>query len=164
MRLILGLILSLTLCLLSGCSREAPVILANDTEAPDFILTALDARDVNLSDLRGQVVAVRFWADWCPFCRREMRELNPVAERLADAGVVLLAINTGQDRTRVERFVERLGLSYPILLDPDSQVSRRYGVIAIPVTYFIDREGIVRGRILGESDATTFERMLAPLL
>jgi len=150
--------------LLSGCSRDAPVILANETEAPDFILTSLNANEISLSNLRGHVVAVRFWADWCPFCRREMRELNPVAERLADAGVVLLAINTGQDRARVERFVERLGLSYPILLDPDSQVSRRYGVIAIPVTYFIDREGIVRGRILGESDAATFERMLSPLL
>lgn len=159
--------LALTLVLASlsgGCSKDAAVLIANDTEAPDFVLSALDGAEFRLTDLRGQVVALRFWADWCPFCRREMRELSPVAERLATDGVVLLAINAGQDQGRVERFVDRMLLTYPVLLDPESEVSRRYGVIAIPVTYFVDRDGIVRGRILGESDAATFERMVTPLL
>jgi cytochrome c biogenesis protein CcmG, thiol:disulfide interchange protein DsbE len=149
--------------LVSGCSGERATV-ANGEAAPGFELEQLAGGTVALDDLRGTVVAVRFWADWCPFCRREMGDLEPVYQRLRGQGLEILAVNAGQERARVERFVERVDYSYPTLLDPDAAVARRYGVIAIPVTYFIDREGIVRGRILGESDAATFERMAQPLL
>jgi cytochrome c biogenesis protein CcmG, thiol:disulfide interchange protein DsbE len=151
------------LVLLAGCSSERTTV-ANDELAPPFELELLTGGTVALDGLRGQVVALRFWADWCPFCRREMRELEPLYQQLREQGLEILAVNVGQDRGRVERFVGRVNHSYPTLLDPDSAIARRYGVIAIPVTFFIDREGIVRGRILGESDAATFERMAAPLL
>ena len=157
------MLLLLPALFLVACGGERPTI-ANDEPAPGFELERLDGGWTNLDGLAGTVIAVRFWADWCPFCRREMRELEPVYQRLHGQGLELLAVNVGQDRARVERFVERVDYSYPNLLDPDSAVARRYGVIAIPVTYFIDRDGIVRGRILGESDAATFERMVLPLL
>lgn len=153
----------LLLPLLTGCGSERTTV-ANEQAAPPFELEELAGGTIALGELRGQVVALRFWADWCPFCRREMRELEPVYQHLRARGLEILAVNVGQDRGRVERFVDRVGYSYPTLLDPDSTVARRYGVIAIPVTYFVDREGIVRGRILGESDAATFERMALPLL
>jgi cytochrome c biogenesis protein CcmG, thiol:disulfide interchange protein DsbE len=151
------------LALLAGCRSERTTV-ANGELAPPFELELLTGGTVALDDLRGQVVALRFWADWCPFCRREMRELEPLYQQLREQGLEILAVNVGQDRDRVERFVGRVNHSYPTLLDPDSAIARRYGVIAIPVTFFIDREGVVRGRILGESDAATFERMAAPLL
>ena len=153
----------LLLPLLASCSGERTTI-ANDAPAPPFELEQMTGGTIALDELHGQVVALRFWADWCPFCRREMRELEPLYQQLREQGLEILAVNVGQDRGRVERFVDRAGYSYPTLLDPDSAVARRYGVIAIPVTYFIDREGIVRGRILGESDNATFERMALPLL
>jgi cytochrome c biogenesis protein CcmG, thiol:disulfide interchange protein DsbE len=153
----------LLLALLTGCSSERTTV-ANEEPAPPFELERLAGGTIALDDLRGQVVALRFWADWCPFCRREMRELEPVYQQFREQGLEILAVNVGQDRSRVQRFVDRVGYSYPTLLDPDSTIARRYGVIAIPVTFFIDREGIVRGRILGESDNATFERMAAPLL
>jgi cytochrome c biogenesis protein CcmG, thiol:disulfide interchange protein DsbE len=154
----------LLLGLLAGCGDQRTTVVANGEPAPAFQLERLTGGQTALADLRGDVVALRFWADWCPFCRREMGDLEPVYRRLHGQGLEILAVNVGQDRGRVERFVERLGISYPTVLDPDSAVARRYGVIAIPVTYFIDRDGIVRGRILGESDAATFERMALPLL
>ena len=153
----------LFLLLLAGCGNQTATV-ANEEPAPAFELDRLTGGTVALNELQGQVVALRFWADWCPFCRREMRELEPVYQQLREQGLEILAVNVGQDRSRVERFVDRVGYSYPTLLDPDSAIARRYGVIAIPVTFFIDREGIVRGRILGESDAATFEGMAAPLL
>jgi len=161
----LGTILAalLLLALLAGCSSERTTV-ANEESAPPFELERLAGGTIALDELRGQVVALRFWADWCPFCRREMRELEPLYQQLREQGLEVLAVNVGQDRSRVERFVDRVHYSYPTLLDPDSTIARRYGVIAIPVTFFIDREGIVRGRILGESDPATFERMAAPLL
>jgi cytochrome c biogenesis protein CcmG, thiol:disulfide interchange protein DsbE len=153
----------LLLALLAGCGDQRTTV-ANGEGAPEFQLERLGGGQIALADLRGGLVALRFWADWCPFCRREMGDLEPVYQRLRGQGLEILAVNVGQDHGRVERFVERLDISYPTLLDPDSAVARRYGVIAIPVTYFIDRDGIVRGRILGESDAATFERMALPLL
>lgn len=156
-------LLLLPALLLVGCGGERPTV-ANDEPAPLFELERLDGGRTRLDGLDATVVALRFWADWCPFCRREMHELEPVYQRLHGRGLEILAVNVGQDRARVERFVERVDYSYPTLLDPDSAIARRYGVIAIPVTYFIDRDGIVRGRILGESDAATFERMALPLL
>ena len=153
----------LLLPLLAACGSERLTI-ANDETAPAFELERLEGGTITLDELQGQVVALRFWADWCPFCRHEMRELEPLYQQLHQQGLEILAVNVGQDRSRVERFVDRVQYSYPTLLDPESAIARRYGVIAIPVTYFIDREGIVRGRILGESDNATFERMAAPLL
>lgn len=149
--------------LVVGCGGERPG-LASGEPAPGFDLQRLDGDPVALEELRGSVVAVRFWADWCPFCRREMRELEPVYQRLHDQGLEILAVNVGQDREHVRRFVERVDYSYPTLLDHDSAVARRFGVIAIPVTYFIDRDGILRGKIIGESNAAAFERMALPLL
>jgi peroxiredoxin len=149
--------------LVSGCGGERPGP-ASGEPAPGLDLQRLGDGRVTLEELRGSVVAVRFWADWCPFCRREMRELEPVYQRLHDQGLEILAVNVGQNPEHVRRFVDRVGYTYPTLLDPDSALARRFGVIAIPVTYFIDREGIVRGKIIGESDAATFERMALPLL
>lgn len=149
--------------LLLGCSKERNSI-ANQDEAPAFELELLSGGTIALEELRGQVVALRFWADWCTFCRREMRELEPVYQRLRAQGLEILAVNVGQERGRVERFSVRIPYTYPTLLDPDSTVARRYGVHAIPVTFLIDRQGIVRGRILGESNPATFERMVLPLL
>ncbi|MBS0002698.1 MAG: TlpA family protein disulfide reductase [Thioalkalivibrio sp.] len=151
------------LALLSGCGSERTTV-ANDEPAPPLELEQLAGGRIALEEFRGRVVALRFWADWCPFCRSEMRELEPMYQQLRERGLEILAVNVGQDRSRVERFVDSVGYSYPTLLDPDSTIARRYGVIAIPVTFFIDHEGIVRGRILGESDAATFERLAVPLL
>ncbi|MFO8002714.1 TlpA family protein disulfide reductase [Thioalkalivibrio sp.] len=157
------ILLLLPALLLVACGGERPTI-ANGEPAPGFELERLDGGRTSLDELAGTVIALRFWADWCPFCRPEMRALEPVYQRLHGRGLELLAVNVGQDRARVERFVEGLDYGYPTLLDSDSAVARRYGVIAIPVTYFIDRDGIVRGRILGESDAATFEAMALALL
>lgn len=151
------------LALLAGCGGERTTV-ANDEPAPPLELEQLAGGRIALEERLGEVVAVRFWADWCPFCRGEMQALEPVYQRLREQGLEILAVNVGQDRSRVERFVDRVGYSYPTLLDPDSTIARRYGVIAIPVTFFVDREGIVRSRILGESDAATFERLAVPLL
>ncbi len=156
----LMLLLALTL---AGCDSRAPRLVSGDA-APEFALTDLSGQTVRLADLRGQVVAVRFWADWCPFCKGEMQELEPVYRQRQAEGLRLLAVNVGQDRETAHRFVARLGISYDTLLDPESATARQYGVIGLPTTFFIDRQGRLRGKILGESDAATFERMVAPLL
>ncbi len=149
--------------LIAGCNGERPLV-PNGTKAPDFELAHLEGGRVRLADLRGEVVAIRFWADWCRFCKKEMRELEPEYQRLAPRGLRLLAINVEQERDRVARTAEQIGYSYDTLLDSDGAVSRDYGVIALPVTFLVDRKGLVRGKIIGESDAVTFSQMVEPLL
>jgi peroxiredoxin len=153
----------LFLLLLGGCGGDQ-VRLANGDAAPDFMLPALDERVVHLSELRGQVVVVRFWADWCRFCDGEMRALEPVYSRLHGRGLELLAVNVGQERDTAARFVDRLKISYPALLDQASEVAQRYGVIALPTTFVVDKKGVIRGKILGESEPGTLEAMVSGLL
>ncbi len=148
---------------IAGCDSERPLV-PNGEDAPDFELEHLNGSRVRLSDLRGQVVAIRFWADWCRFCKKEMHELEPEYQRLAPQGLRLLAINVEQKRARVANTIKQIGISYDTLLDTDGAVSRDYGVIALPVTFLLDRKGVVRAKIIGESDAPTFSRMAKSLL
>jgi peroxiredoxin len=160
-----GLSLSLVLVLLVSACGDAPPAPRNGEPAPGFELPRLDGTPLAFpADLRGQVTAVRFWADWCPFCESEMRDIEPVYRTYRDRGLVVLAVNVRQDRETAARFVEGLGVSYEVLLDEQGDVARAYGVIGLPTTFFVDREGRLATRILGESTPEVFERIVGELL
>jgi peroxiredoxin len=149
---------------MSGCGEPSPR-LSNGQMAPDFALEGLQGGPLAFpADLRGQVVALRFWADWCPFCESEMRDIEPVYAEYRQRGLRVLAINVRQDRDTAARFTERLGISYAVLLDRDGSVARNYGVIGLPTTFFVDRQGKIATRILGESTPEVFERIVSGLL
>ncbi len=150
--------------LLDGCG-DAPPTLVKGEPSPAFTLDALTGAPVAFpADLAGQVVAVRFWADWCPFCEGEMRTLEPVYQAYRDQGLRLLAINVRQDRETAAAFIAPLGISYEVLLDTDGAVARAYGVSGLPTTFFLDRQGRLAARILGESTPEVFERVIKGLL
>jgi thiol-disulfide isomerase/thioredoxin len=119
--------------------------------APDFTLDLLGGGQVTLSELRGKVVVVNVWASWCPPCRAEMPAIEKVYQAYRDLGVVVLGVNTtDQDNERdVAAFVQEFGLTFPIPLDRDGSVSRRYAVSGLPTTFFIDRQGIIRSIVVG---------------
>jgi cytochrome c biogenesis protein CcmG, thiol:disulfide interchange protein DsbE len=150
--------------LLGGCG-DAPPTLAKGEPTPAFTLAALTGAPLAFpADLAGQVVAVRFWADWCPFCEGEMRTLEPVYRAYRDQGLRLLAINVRQNRETAAAFIAPLGISYEVLLDTDGAVARAYGVSGLPTTFFLDRQGRLAARILGESTPEVFERVIKGLL
>ena len=113
--------------------------------APDFILSTPDGEVFTLSKLRGRTVIVNLWASWCGPCRAEMPALQRVHEAYKDAGLVILAVNaTNQDsETAALAFATEHGLTFPILLDLDGQVSQQYELRALPSTYFIRPNGII---------------------
>lgn len=136
--------------------------------APDFKLQTFDGKLMTLSDLRGKVILVNFWASWCPPCRAEMPALNKVFERYRATGFVVLAVNTTfQDvETEARAFYQNLGLTIPAVLDRDGQVSRSYQVQALPTSFFIDSQGMVRDTVFGGSMtealiATKVEQLLS---
>ena len=150
--------------LLAACDSGLPAI-NNGAPAPAFTLERLDGTGVRFPEqYQGQVVALRFWADWCPYCHSEMQALEPVYRQYRERGLTILAINVMQPPETVQKFVQDLGISYETLLDRQGEVMRRYQVMGLPVTYLIDRQGVVRARIIGESTPEVFAQAISGLL
>ena len=112
--------------------------------APDFALKSRGGANLRLSEERGNVVVVNFWATWCGPCRQEMPLLDEIYERYRDAGFQLLGVNIDDDTNKAERMADDMGVSFPLLFDQEKEVSRLYDVRAMPVTVLIDRDGTVR--------------------
>lgn len=119
--------------------------------APDFTLSTLDGGSAALSDYRGSVVVVNFWASWCPPCRKEMPAIQAAASAYPPKELTILGVNsTAQDNLAdVQAFVAEHGLTFPILLDKTGEVSSLYQVRALPTTYFIDQDGVIQKVIYG---------------
>ncbi len=125
--------------------------------APDFTLKTLEGHTVRLSELRGKkVVLINFWATWCPPCRLEMPTMQHIYSEYKERGFEILAVNIEPDaQQEIRDFVKELRLTFPILLDPDMKVSRKYHLIGLPVSILIDRQGIVRAKDVGYHDWTS---------
>ncbi len=121
--------------------------------APDFSLQAPDGKIVNLSDYRGKVVMVHFWATWCPPCVDEMPTLENLYRTLKGKDFVILAISVDEEGAgAVTAFMRKNRLSLPVFLDPSRIVSGLYGTFKLPETYIVDREGVVRYKEIGPRD------------
>ncbi len=119
--------------------------------APEFILNTLDQNSLALKDLRGQAVILNFWASWCPPCQEEMPAMQSVYETFADQGLQIVAVNLAfQDSTEAaQAFVDERGLTFPVVMDEDGEVARRYRISALPTTFFIDAEGVIQEVVMG---------------
>ncbi len=112
--------------------------------APDFALRSATGENLRLSEYRGDVVMINFWATWCGPCRQEMPLLDDLYVRYQRVGFSLLGVNIDDDSRRAMRMVNDLGVSFPVLFDTRKEVSKLYRVEAMPVTILVDREGNVR--------------------
>ena len=113
-------------------------------EAPDFALKSSTGENLRLSEYRGDVVMINFWATWCGPCRQEMPLLNELYTRYERVGFNLLGVNIDDDSRRAMQMIDEMGVSFPVLFDSRKEVSKLYQVEAMPVTVLVDREGNVR--------------------
>ena len=121
---------------------------------PSVVLPGLDASPWNLSQARGQVVLVNFWASWCEPCRTEMPSLELLAQRHQDDGLVVVAVNFRETDAAIRRFVALMPTSLPILRDADGAAARAFGARIFPTTVAIDRAGRAAFTVVGECDWT----------
>ena len=132
--------------------------------APEISVLDLGDRPVKLSDFKGKVVVLRFWTSGCKLCTAGMPVLDDFYKRHKERGVVVLAVNKGDTREIAEKFVRELKISYPVLLDPLSITAQKYKVTAAPVTFFIDRVGVVQKRVFGDTSRNLIENTVEGLL
>lgn len=134
---------------------ESPLL---GMSAPDFSLSPLEGGDpVSLSELTGNIVVVNFFASWCPECRKEHAALTSTSDAFTDDGVTFVQISYQESPPEAIAYLDVAGRSNSALYlaDPGSRTAIAYGVYGIPETFFLDENGIVVGKIIGESDALT---------
>ncbi len=135
--------------------------------APDFELPDLKGQTQRLSEYLGRTVVINFWTTWCPPCREEMPALQQAFEKFQDQGFVVLAVNwtAADDKDQIGPYVQELGLTFPILLDTESQVSEGlFSVLGLPTSVFVGRDGKVREVFIGPIPLDTLEAKIQILL
>jgi peroxiredoxin len=111
------------------------------TAPPQVSGSTLDARQLSLTEHRGTVVVLNFWASWCLECRAEMAMLERLQREFSSRGLSIIGVNARESRAAVGRHATELGLTFPLVLDPDGKINARYGVIGLPTTFVIGRDG-----------------------
>ncbi|HDR4906530.1 TPA: redoxin domain-containing protein [Bacillus cereus] len=135
--------------------------------APDFELTKLDGTNVKLSDLKGKKVILNFWATWCGPCQQEMPDMEAFYKEHKE-NVEILAINytpseKGGGEEKVSNFIKEKGITFPVLLDKNIDVTTAYKVITIPTSYFIDTKGVIQDKFIGPMTQKEMEKRVAKL-
>jgi len=134
-------------------------------QAPDFTLTTFDGEVVTLSELRGNIVFLDFWASWCPPCRAEAPTLRYVHEQFLEEDVVFVGIDVWEDRPGAgQRFAREARWEYPIGLDPSGSITINYGVKGLPEKFFVDRDGDLVRKWIGPINTGELTNMLNELL
>ncbi|MBC7930913.1 MAG: redoxin domain-containing protein [Rubrivivax sp.] len=145
----------------SGAATGAPASSAEP--APDVELKTTDDKPLKLSDLRGQVVLLNFWATWCVPCRSEIPSLNAMQRDLGARGLRVVGVTTSDSADLVRNYQKDVRQDYTVALGDDG-VAAKYAVGVLPHTFIIDREGRVRHKVIGEKSRAEFEALVTPLL
>ena len=135
--------------LLHACDSKSGK-LAVGRQAPNFTYIDLNGETRELKDLKGKVVLLRFWADWCLVCTAEMPIIDRFYLKTKDDGLTILAVNLKQSEKTVKAYVQKLNLSFPIALDPKGKIAQQYNVRGLPWNFVINKQGILKDILAGE--------------
>lgn len=131
----------------TGCKPSGPPV--EGDIAPEFVLTSSTGATRKLSNYRGKVVLVNLWATWCPPCIAEMPILDQLAIDYADKGLVVIGVAGDEDPQAVQDFLAKSPVKFEVLLDPNGAIGTQYGITGYPETFFVDRQGRLRDKIIG---------------
>lgn len=135
--------------------------------APDFTLPALSAQPapaIRLASLKGKPVMINFWASWCVPCQREAPLLQATWQRMQSQGIVFIGIDFQDDRTQALNFLRTYGITYPNVVDGSGSTAINYGLTGIPETFFLNRQGVIVSKLIGEMTQQAFQNNLQGIL
>jgi peroxiredoxin len=130
--------------LLAGVGAAALADIGTRSAAPDFTLKSATGENLRLSDLRGEVVMINFWASWCGPCRQEMPLLDELYSQYKPMGFTILGVNVEADASKARKMLQDNPVDFPVLFDSQSEVSKLYNIVAMPSTILVDRDGNMR--------------------
>jgi peroxiredoxin len=122
---------------------------APDEEPPEFSGRTPEGQTVSLAGLRGRVILLTFWATWCPPCKAEMPVFEQFHREFAAQGLRVVGINAGEGAAAIRAYAKELALTFPLMLDPEGKIQVRYGVVGLPTTFLIGRDGRAVARAIG---------------
>ncbi|MBH0168457.1 thiol-disulfide oxidoreductase ResA [Fictibacillus sp. 18YEL24] len=149
----------------NSMNEESGTYISKGDTAPNFVLTDLNGKQVELEDYRGKGVFLNFWGTWCKPCEREMPYMQRQYEKYKDQGVEILAVNVSETNVSVKNFVDRYRMSFPVPMDKQREVTKAYGIGPIPTTILIDKNGKVVERTsesLSEKKIISFMEKIKP--
>jgi cytochrome c biogenesis protein CcmG/thiol:disulfide interchange protein DsbE len=132
--------------------------------APDFTLTTFRGETVTLSELRGRVVVINFWASWCPPCREEAAYLERTWRKYRDRGVVFIGVDYADTRKEALAYIAEFDITYPNGPDIGTRISRAYRIRGVPETFFVDKRGQLRGMHIGPLKPPELDQKIEELL
>lgn len=155
------LVLSIALSFSALVSAESV-----NQKAPEITLPGMDGKTVKLSDFRGQVVMVNFWASWCQPCRTEMPYIEDIYKKYKKIGFTVLGVNVDENPAHGKKMLKEIPVSFPIVFDSDNKMIEKYEVQAMPSTYMVDRKGNIRDIHRGykKGDEKAYENYIRKLL
>lgn len=120
--------------------------------APSFELPSLEGRKIKLADFRGKIIFINFWATWCIPCKTEMASMEKLYQRFKGTDFKMLAISVDKDISAIKPYLEKYNLTFPVLLDPENLVKKKYKTVGLPETYLVDKRGLILHKAIGPRD------------
>ncbi|MEW6519328.1 MAG: TlpA disulfide reductase family protein [Thermodesulfobacteriota bacterium] len=150
--LLSAVLLVLITMLVAGCGQEKekyPAKATVNSPAPNFTLTDIQGQRWRLADLRGKLVFINFWATWCPPCQEELPSMEALHRGMDRGRFQMLTILSNDNPELARMLAGKMGLTFPILTDPEARAAKQYGITGVPETFIIDSQGILREKIIG---------------
>lgn len=142
-------ILATLVCLFALTAQAGELKPYKGKPLPDFSLLDLKGKKHSLSDYKGKVVLLNFWATWCPPCVKEMPSMQRLQDKYQGKDFEILAVNMGEDSTTIEIFLQKMTVNFPILLDSDGAILKQWKIFAFPTTFLVDKEGNIAYALFG---------------
>jgi len=161
----IGMIAGLSLILPGVISCREKAVPGVGNSLSEITLSDLQGNKVTIpAECRGKVALIHFWASWCPTCRGEMMNLDAIGNEYRGRGVYSCSIGIGEKREMALSYIRNVNITYPILLDPHAETQKLFGISGIPTYYVLDREGIIRFKILGQLDKTELNKIVRSMV
>ncbi|MFD2371818.1 thiol-disulfide oxidoreductase ResA [Brevibacillus sp. GCM10020057] len=161
---VLGILLVALVFALYSSFVKDPNAVKVGKAAPNFSLQQLNGPALTLGDLKGKGVVLNFWGTWCEPCKKEMPALQQKYNEFKDKGLVVVGVNIGETPVAVEPFVKQFGVTFPILMDSESQITKLYRIGPIPSTFFISPDGKVEEIFLGQMNEAMITEKVRKIL